>query len=51
MRYGNSKDLEKYADLLDITIVNLKEANRFEELRDGLLYNIMKLQKSYRLQC
>ena len=43
MRYGNSKDLEKYADLLDITIVNLKEANRFDELRDGLLY--MKLQK------
>ena len=43
VRYGNSKDLEKYADLLDITIVNLKEANRFDELRDGLLY--MKLQK------
>ena len=35
--------MEKYADLLDIAIVNLKEANRFEELQDGLLY--MKLQK------
>lgn len=43
VRYGNSKDLEKYADLLDIAVVNLKEANRLEELKDGLLY--MKLQK------
>ena len=37
------EDLEHYADLLDIAIINLKEANRYEELRDGLLY--MKLQK------
>ena len=37
------KELEKFADLLDITIVNLKEANRSEELNDGLLY--LKLQK------
>ena len=43
VRYGNAKDLEKYADLLDVAIVNLKEAQRFEELRDGLLY--LKLQK------
>ena len=43
MRCGNSRDLEKYADLLDVAIVNLKEANWFEELRDGLLY--IKLQK------
>ena len=40
---GNYKEIEKFADLLDITIVNLREANRFEELNDGLLY--MKLQK------
>ena len=26
VRYGNAKDLEKYADLLDVAIVNLKEA-------------------------
>ena len=39
----NYKEIEKFADLLDITIVNLKEANCFEELNDGLLY--MKLQK------
>ena len=43
IRPGNSKDIERYADLLDIAIVNLKEANRSEELQDGLLY--MKLQK------
>jgi len=30
---GKSKDLEKFADLLDIAIVNLKEANHLEELR------------------
>ena len=40
---GNFKDMEKYADLLNIAIINLKEANCLEELRDGLLY--MKLQK------
>ena len=40
---GNYKEIEKFADLLDITIVNLKEANRSEELNDGLLY--LKLQK------
>ena len=40
---GNYKEIEKFADFLDITIVNLRKANRFEELNDGLLY--MKLQK------
>jgi len=39
---GNSKD-KKYADLLDATIVNLKEANLTEELKDRMLY--LKLQK------
>ena len=42
MHSGNFKDMEKYTNLLDIAIANLKEANRFEELRDGLLY--IKLQ-------
>ena len=31
VRYGNPKDLKKYADLLDITIANLKEANCLED--------------------
>ena len=43
LRVGNTRDLEKLADLLDVAIVNLKEANRFDELKDGLLY--IKLQK------
>ena len=43
VRSGNAKDLEKFVDLLDIALVNLKEANRLGELGDGLLY--MKLQK------
>ena len=43
VRPGNSKDIERYADLLDIALINLKEANHLEELKDGLLY--MKLQK------
>ena len=32
---GNSKDIERYADLLDIARINLKKANHLE---DGLLY-------------
>jgi len=42
VRYGNSRDIEKFADLLDIAIVNLKESNRSEELKDGMY---IKLQK------
>ena len=38
-----SRDLEKLADLLDIAIINLKEAGHFHELGDGSLYN--KLQR------
>ena len=41
--FENPKDLEKYADLLNTAIVNLKEANHLEKLKDGLVY--MKLQK------
>ena len=35
-------NLEKFTDLLDITIINLKKVNYYEVLNDGLLY--MKLQ-------
>ena len=38
IRPGNSKDIKRYADLLDIAIINLKESNHLEELKDGLLY-------------
>ena len=43
VRPGNYKDIEKFADLLDVAIVNLKETHYPEELRDGMLY--IKLQK------
>ena len=43
MHSGSPKDIEKFADLLDVAIVNLKEANRTAELQDGMLY--MKLQQ------
>ena len=38
VRPGNPKDIERYAYLLDVTIVNLKEANRTKELKDGMMY-------------
>ena len=43
IRPGNHKDIENFADLLDIVVVNLKDAGRLEELGDGSLY--IKLQK------
>ena len=38
LRPGNARDLERLADLLDVTVVNLKEAGRHEELGSGSLY-------------
>ena len=35
---GYSRDIEKFADLLDVTVVNLKEAGRHDELENGSLY-------------
>lgn len=43
IRLGNSRDIDKFADLIDITVVNLKDAGRTEELGNGSLYN--KLQQ------
>ena len=43
IRNGNSKDLDKLADLLDVIVINLKEAVRHEELGHGSLY--IKIQK------
>ena len=39
------KDIERFADLLDIAVTNLEEANRVEELGDGVFYH--KLQKKF----
>ena len=46
IRSGNARDLDKFADLLDIAIINLKEANQTQELGDGSLY--AKLQRKLR---
>ena len=43
IRAGNAKDLESFADLLDIAIINLQEAGQECELGDGSLYT--KLQR------
>ena len=38
LRPGNAGDIERFADLLDVTVVNLKEANHYDELGKGTLY-------------
>ena len=38
LRPGNPGDIERFADLLDVTVVNLKEANRHDELGKRTLY-------------
>ena len=43
IRPGSARDLENFADLLDIAIINLKEAGLNHELQDGSLYT--KLQR------
>ena len=43
IRFGSSRDLEQFADILDITISNLKENENCGELRYGSLY--LRLQK------
>ena len=41
VRFGNSRDMEQFVDILDINI-NLKENGNFGELADGSLYKTMK---------
>ena len=43
VRPGNARDVEKLADLLDVLVINLKEADRHEELGNGSLF--IKVQK------
>ena len=38
VRFGNSRDLEQFADIRDRTIINLKEIANCGELGDGSLY-------------
>lgn len=43
IRAGYSKDLERCADILDIAVIDLNDAGRTDELKNGSLY--VKLQK------
>ena len=38
IRVDHPKDVEKFAGLLDIAVINLKEENRIEELGNGTFY-------------
>ena len=42
MRPGNSVDMDKFADLLDVTVINLKESGNEDELRSGSLYSLLQ---------
>ena len=41
VRFGNSRDMEQFVDILDINI-NLKENRNCGELADGSLHKTMK---------
>ena len=43
IRLGNASDLEQFADLLDVAMINLQEAGQYHELGAGSLYT--KLQR------
>ena len=38
IRVDHPKDVDKFADLLDIAVINLKEENRIEELGSSTFY-------------
>ena len=42
IRPGNPQDLEKFADLLEIAIINLKETGYHNELGNGFLYGKLR---------
>ena len=45
VRHGNARNIEEFTHLLDITMINLKEAGRDYDLCDGSLY--AKLQRKF----
>ena len=42
VRPGKAADLDKFADLIDVTIVNLKDAGREAELGNGTFYTLLQ---------
>ncbi|VDI43476.1 Hypothetical predicted protein [Mytilus galloprovincialis] len=49
MREGIAKDIEHFADLLDIAVVNLKEAGRFDELKNQWFFVQQNAEKDDRI--
>ena len=49
VQYGNAKQLEDFADALDISITKLKAAGREEELGDGHLFSRLQRKLDERL--
>lgn len=39
LRHESAKELEKFSDLLDVAVINLKEVNNEDDLQDGALYH------------
>ncbi|XP_067667338.1 uncharacterized protein [Haliotis asinina] len=39
IRPGNVRDIERFADMLDIVVINIRDTDRLEELGSGALYN------------
>ena len=39
---GNAEELERFADLLDMTVINLKDAGEHQDLGDGCLYILLQ---------
>lgn len=43
MKVESATQIEKFADILDVAVLNMKEANRDDDLKDGSLY--LRLQR------
>lgn len=43
MKEENARSLEKFADLLDVAVVNISESDGLDDLKNGSLY--LRLQK------
>ena len=42
VRPDNAEDLEQFADLLDLTVINLEEAGEIQDLENGTLYTLLQ---------
>ena len=51
VREGNERDLEKFSELLDGIVVNLKDANQEAELGNGSLFITLQRKFNKELLC